>query len=46
LKFKIDENLPVEAAVTLQEYGFDAHTVWDESLSGAPDDVVGAYATG
>lgn len=44
MKFKTDENLPIEAAATLREYGFDAQTVWDESLSGATDEVVSAYA--
>jgi len=37
VKFKTDENLPIEAASTLRQYGFDAETVWDESLSGADD---------
>jgi predicted nuclease of predicted toxin-antitoxin system len=27
LKFKIDENLPVEAAATLRDSGFDAETI-------------------
>ncbi len=37
MKFKIDENLPQEAADILRAAGFDADTVWDESLSGADD---------
>ena len=40
MKFKIDENLPAEAAAILKEVGFDAHTVADESLSGAVDETV------
>ena len=40
MKFKTDENLPIEAATTLREAGFDAETIWDEKLSGADDLVV------
>ncbi len=40
MKFKIDENLPAEAADTLKNAGFDAHTVGDETLSGADDETV------
>ena len=40
MKFKTDENLPIEAAATLREAGFDAETIWDEKLSGADDHVV------
>lgn len=40
MKFKIDENLPTEAAEILKSAGFDAHTVGDERLSGASDDTV------
>lgn len=40
MKFKTDENLPQEAASTLREYGFDADTVWDESLAGADDQTI------
>ncbi len=42
MKFKIDENLPAEAAGILRDAGFVADTVADESLSGADDDVVAA----
>jgi predicted nuclease of predicted toxin-antitoxin system len=42
LKFKIDENLPVEAATILRNAGFDAETIQDERLSGADDHVVAA----
>jgi predicted nuclease of predicted toxin-antitoxin system len=40
LKFKTDENLPLEAATTLRGSGFDVETVWDESLSGADDETI------
>ncbi len=42
MKFKTDENLPIEAAAALRELGFDAETVWDENLSGADDRVIAA----
>jgi predicted nuclease of predicted toxin-antitoxin system len=37
LKFKIDENLPVEVAVQLVEAGHDAVTVHDQGVGGTPD---------
>lgn len=37
MKFKIDENLPVECAEILKESGFKADTVFDEGLNGNPD---------
>ena len=40
MKFKIDENLPVEAAEALRDSGFIADTVWDEGLLGSDDEVV------
>lgn len=40
MKFKIDENLPVELAALLRSAGHDADTVHDESLIGSPDSVV------
>ena len=40
MKFKIDENLPAEAAGILESAGFDAHTVADENLEGANDATV------
>jgi predicted nuclease of predicted toxin-antitoxin system len=42
--FKLDENLPSEAAAQLRDIGFDAHTVHDESLAGANDDVIAETA--
>lgn len=37
MKFKIDENLPVEACRVLADAGHDAASVFDQELSGAPD---------
>lgn len=37
-----DENLPAEAAAALRECGFDAETVWDESLAGSDDEGIAA----
>ena|ERR1035437_5409161 len=38
MKFKIDQNLPIEAADLLQAAGYDAMTVYQQSLGGAPDE--------
>lgn len=38
MKFKIDENLPIEVADILRHTGHEAHTVKDEQLKGSPDD--------
>ncbi len=37
IRFKLDENLPHDAAVLLQETGHDVHTVLAEHLGGNPD---------
>lgn len=37
MQFKIDENLPVEAADILRRAGYDALTVFDQGLSGEDD---------
>ncbi|MGC9259751.1 MAG: DUF5615 family PIN-like protein [Phycisphaerae bacterium] len=37
LKFKIDENLPMEAAQLLVDAGYDAVTVGDQRMVGASD---------
>jgi predicted nuclease of predicted toxin-antitoxin system len=39
-KFKLDENLPKEAADLLQDAGYDAATIWDQQMVGAPDSKV------
>lgn len=38
MKFKIDQNLPIEAADVLTAAGHDALSVYQQSLGGAPDD--------
>jgi predicted nuclease of predicted toxin-antitoxin system len=40
MKFKTDENLPLEVAALLNEAGFDARSVADENLSGSSDDTL------
>jgi predicted nuclease of predicted toxin-antitoxin system len=37
MKFKCDENLPQEVTVLLQEQGFDALSIYDQSMVGALD---------
>lgn len=37
MKFKVDENLPIEVAELLQESGHDAATVLDQQMSGETD---------
>lgn len=38
MRFKIDENLPIEVAALLVQAGHSATTVYDEALDGAVDD--------
>lgn len=40
VRVKLDENLDVRLVAMLGASGIDVSTVYDESLSGAPDDVV------
>lgn len=40
MKFKIDENLPIELATLLQNEGYDASTIYSENLKGAKDPTV------
>lgn len=40
MKFKIDENLPIEFAELLQNEGYDASTIYSENLKGAKDPTV------
>lgn len=42
MRGKIDENMPLESAVVLRAAGWDCHTVFDETLSGAEDPDIGA----
>lgn len=44
MKVKLDENLPVTAALRLREQGHDVDTVHDEGLVGRSDDVVWSAA--
>ena len=37
MKFKVDENLPVEVADLLRQAGYDAATVPGQHLEGSPD---------
>jgi hypothetical protein len=37
VKFKVDQNLPVEVAEVLTHYGHDAATVFDQGMLGAAD---------
>jgi predicted nuclease of predicted toxin-antitoxin system len=37
MKFKVDENLPVETADILQKAGHEADTVYTEGIAGADD---------
>jgi predicted nuclease of predicted toxin-antitoxin system len=38
MKFKTDENVHPQVAVHLQSRGFDAFTVWHQSVDGYKDD--------
>jgi predicted nuclease of predicted toxin-antitoxin system len=40
MKFKIDENLPIEIAQLLQDSGYDAMTVLDQALGGQQDPTI------
>ena len=37
MRFKIDENLPIEVAQTLRDGGHDASTALEEGMGGKPD---------
>ena len=37
MRFKLDENLPIELAELFRRSGHDAQTVFDEELAGAED---------
>ena len=40
MRFKLDENLPVELAAEMRGMGHDTDTVADEGLCGEPDPAV------
>jgi predicted nuclease of predicted toxin-antitoxin system len=42
MKFKIDENLPIEVAELLNQEGYEAKTVIDQSLGGRNDPHIAA----
>lgn len=42
MRFKLDENLPVEIAVLLREAGHDASTVLEQKMGGKPDPDIAA----
>ena len=42
MRFKVDQNLPVEIAEALRAVGHEAHTVYEEELAGTPDPELGA----
>lgn len=42
MRLKIDENVPLEVAAQLRAAGHDAHSVYDEALSGAGDQTLAA----
>ena len=46
MKFKVDQNLPVECAALLREAGFQADTADGEGLSGADDSAISERARG
>ena len=46
MRFKIDENLPVEIAELLREHGHDALTIFDQQMTGAPDPNVANVCVG
>ena len=39
-KFKLDENLPLEAAAVLRDAGYDTATIPDQQMMGNPDSKV------
>lgn len=42
MRFKVDENLPVEVAALIREAGHEADTVNDERIGGAEDSDIAA----
>lgn len=40
MRFKVDENLPSDLVQLLRQFGFDAHTLYDQNAQGASDDNV------
>lgn len=46
MRFKTDENLPVEAAAVFRDAGHDAETVWDQELAGKDDATIASRVRG
>ncbi len=44
MRFKLDENLPLELAELFRRSGHDAQTVFDEGLAGAEDADIASVA--
>lgn len=42
MKFKVDENLPIQIAELLRDFGYDAATVLEQQLGGASDKNIAA----
>lgn len=42
MRFKLDENLPLDAVLLLREAGHDAVSVLEQDLGGEPDDQIAA----
>ncbi|MCX6053526.1 MAG: DUF5615 family PIN-like protein [Chloroflexi bacterium] len=40
MKFKVDENLPVDVCQLLQQTGYDCMSVHDQKMTGATDDIL------
>jgi len=40
MRYKIDENLPIEVADLLRQAGYDASTIYDQNLAGEVDENV------
>jgi predicted nuclease of predicted toxin-antitoxin system len=40
MRFKTDENLPSDVAELLNQHGHDAESIWQEKLSGTPDETL------
>jgi len=41
MRFKLDEDLPIDVAQLLIRHGHNARTVYDEALAGAKDEQIG-----
>jgi predicted nuclease of predicted toxin-antitoxin system len=40
MKFKVDENLPIEMTNILMDFGYEASTTYDEDMKGFPDHLI------